>query len=42
MCWRKIKEKGTENAVAGNGECVHMSKAACKVFYDKLAFAQRS
>ena len=36
MCWRKIKVKGTENAAAGNGECVYMSKAACKVFYDKL------
>lgn len=42
MCWRKFKVKGAENAAAGSGECVYMSKAACKVLCDKLAFAQRS
>ena len=42
MCWRKIKVKGAENDAAGSGECVYMSNAACKVLYDKLAFAQRS
>ena len=42
MCWRKFKVKGAENAAAGSVEGVYMSKAACKVLCDKLAFAQRS
>lgn len=42
MCWRKIKVKSAENAAAGSGESVYMSKAACKVLHDKLAFAERS